>query len=232
VAGQKITFTSTSSDPDGAIAHTLWDFNNDGGFGDASGAVVQHAFAKPGTYTVSVKVDDGNGQAATAFRDIDVRPAPAPPPPSPPPPAPTPFPGLPQLPAIPLTNVRIDRSTSRAPRLLSPFPVVRIAGAIYRRGARISVLSVRTRRGATVRVSCVGRGCPRRAVVLVVRATKAPLRVHAFERFLREGDVLRVSVTQKHRIGKFTRFLIRGGAAPKRLDLCQRWRALRPIRCP
>jgi PKD repeat protein len=230
VAGDKVTFTSTSIDPDGAIAHTQWDLNNDGDFSDASGAVVQRTFAKPGTYTVSIKVDDGNGGAATSFRDIDVRPALTTS--APPPPPPTPSAGFPQLPQIPLTNVRVDHSTTRAPRLLNPFPVVRIAGAIYRGGVRINVLSVRTRRGATVRVACSGRGCPARSVAVKVHATKTPVRVRAFERFLRKGVVLRVSVTKKNRIGKFTRFVIRGGAAPKRLDLCQRWQALRPIRCP
>jgi hypothetical protein len=110
--------------------------------------------------------------------------------------------------------------------------VVRIAGAIYGRGARIKVLSVKTRRGATVKVACSGRGCPRRVVTLKVARTRTPVRVHAFERFLRRGLVLRVWVTKKHRIGKFTRFVIRGGAAPVRRDLCQRWLALRPIRCP
>lgn len=231
--GQKVTFTSTSTDPDGSIVRTRWDLNNDGDFSDATGAVIQKAFSKPGTYTVSVMVEDGRGGAATAFRDIDVHAPPAPPAPPPAPPAPANPGSLPQLPQIPLTNVRIDRSTTTTgPRFLKPFPVVRIAGAIYRRGARINVLSVKTLRGATVKVACSGRGCPVRAVSVKVRETKIPVRVHAFERFLPAGVVLRVWVTKRHRIGKFTRFLIRASAAPKRHDMCQRWRALRPIRCP
>jgi PKD repeat protein len=233
-AGEKVTFTSTSTDPDGSIVRTQWDLNNDGDFSDAAGAVIQRAFSKAGTYTVSVKVEDGEGGAATFFRDVDIHAASSPsPPPAPPAPA-NPFSTLPLLSQTPVTSVRVDRSTktTASSRFLDPFPIVRIAGAIYRRGVDISVLSVGPRRGATVTVRCLGRGCPKRTLSTKVRKTATTLRIRAFERFLRAGVVLQVSVTKKNRIGKFTRFLMRAGGAPKRRDLCQRWRALRPIRCP
>lgn len=58
--GETLTFQgSRSLDPDGSIAAYQWDFR-DGG--TATGQVVRHAFAKPGTYLVRLKVIDNTGQ--------------------------------------------------------------------------------------------------------------------------------------------------------------------------
>lgn len=51
---------SRSLDPDGSIAEYRWDFR-DGG--TATGEVVRHAFAEPGTYLVSLMVVDDTGHA-------------------------------------------------------------------------------------------------------------------------------------------------------------------------
>jgi hypothetical protein len=56
--------------------------------------------------------------------------------------------------------------------------------------------------------------------------------VHAFERRLPTGIVLQIFVTSPRRLGKYTRFLIRGGQPPARRDLCIRSVFARPIRCP
>jgi hypothetical protein len=57
------------------------------------------------------------------------------------------------------------------------------------------------------------------------------VRFPGVERRLRVGAVLEVMVTRPHRIGKYTRFTVRSGAAPVRRDLCMRYGAKRPIRC-
>ena len=66
---------------------------------------------------------------------------------------------------------------------MSPFPVVRIAGTVLPHGAVIKVLSVRSPRGAQIRVRCTGNGCPVRSVA-TTSATRL-VRFHRFERRLR-----------------------------------------------
>jgi PKD repeat protein len=44
-SGDQITFTSTSTDPDGTIASYAWDLDNDGNFDDASTATAKTTFA-------------------------------------------------------------------------------------------------------------------------------------------------------------------------------------------
>ena len=108
-------------------------------------------------------------------------------------------------------------------RLLRPFPIVRIAGRLTRAGASIRVLSVRAPGGARVLALCSGRGCPRRASSAMVRARAARtgrVRFTRLQRSLRAGARIQVFVTSPSRIGKYTRFTIRRGLAPKRLDSC------------
>ena len=104
------------------------------------------------------------------------------------------------------------------PRVLEPFPVVRIRGRITRTGASISLLLVRAPVGARVSLRCRGRACPMRRLA---RATTArSLRVRSFERHLGAGTLVEVFVTRPGLIGKYTRFRIRRRGAPARTDLC------------
>ena len=48
LSSQDITFTSTSSDPDGPLAPEDWDLDNDGQYDDASGTVAQTSFSAAG----------------------------------------------------------------------------------------------------------------------------------------------------------------------------------------
>ena len=116
------------------------------------------------------------------------------------------------------------------PRLMNPFPVVRIAGTVLPHGALIKVLSVRSPRGAQIRVRCTGNGCPVGSMA-TTSATRL-VRFHRFERRLRAGIRLKVFVQQANRIGKYTSFLIRAGAPPKRVDLCVFPTGRSPGRCP
>ena len=70
--GDTVTFTSSSTDPDGSIASQAWDLNNDGQYDDGTGVSASKAFSKPGTYTVGLKVTDDSGASATTSKTISV----------------------------------------------------------------------------------------------------------------------------------------------------------------
>jgi PKD domain len=106
-------------------------------------------------------------------------------------------------------------------RVMSPYPVVRIAGRLTRQGARIRVLSVtRAPKCAVVRVTCRGRSCPAKRVTRF--KGRGQVRFRVFQRSLRAGTVLTVRVSRGDSIGKYTRFQIRAGKAPRRRDRCLR----------
>jgi hypothetical protein len=106
-------------------------------------------------------------------------------------------------------------------RLMSPYPIVRLAGRLTLGGARLRLLSVsRAPRCARVRVSCRGRSCPaKRASRFMGRDS---LRFRRFQRRLRAGTVLTVRISKGDSIGKFTQFRIRRGKRPARRDRCLR----------
>jgi hypothetical protein len=112
--------------------------------------------------------------------------------------------------------------------LMNPFPIVRISGRYLSNGARIRLLVVDAPRGAKVSIRCHGRGCPFRKQV----KSASLVRIKKLERLLRAGAVVKVYVTQRARIGKYTRVKIRAGKAPARLDMCLPPGSWHPIRCP
>ncbi len=66
--GQKLAFDGRRSvDPDGRIAEYFWDFR-DGT--TATGPVVEHAFTKPGTYSVRLRVRDDTGHVEAVDYDV------------------------------------------------------------------------------------------------------------------------------------------------------------------
>jgi PKD domain len=75
-AGQPVTFTSASTDPDGTIASQSWDLNGDNVFGDATGATAQGTYAA-GTHTVRLQVTDDDGETTTAAETFTVAAPPA-----------------------------------------------------------------------------------------------------------------------------------------------------------
>jgi hypothetical protein len=116
-------------------------------------------------------------------------------------------------------------------RLMSPYPVVRMAGQLTRAGARIRVLSVaRVPKCAVVRVSCRGRSCPVKRISRF--KGRRPLRFGRFQRRLRAGTVLTVRVSKGDSIGKFAQFRIREGRPPGRRDRCLRPGESRGTSCP
>ena len=122
----------------------------------------------------------------------------------------------------------VSASLQGGVRLMNPFPIVRISGRYLSNGARIKLLAVDAPRGAKVSIRCRGRGCPFGKQVKSARL----VRVKRLERLLRAGAVVKVYVTQRDRIGKYTRIKIRAGKAPARIDMCLPPGAWRPIRCP
>ena len=206
--GETATFTSRSSD-DGTIAAEEWDLDNDGAFDDASGPVASAAFDTEGARRVSLRVTDDLGAVSTWMIDFLVGPGGSPAPPAAPAPAPV-----------------------AAPSWLTPFPTVRIAGRTTRRGARLSVIEVRAPSGSEIVVRCAGRRCPAATRRATVASAGRPVRIRAFERFLRAGTILSVRVTKPGLIGKYTRFRIRRRKPPARWEACLLPGATAPTECP
>jgi hypothetical protein len=115
------------------------------------------------------------------------------------------------------------------PRLLSPFPVVRIAGRTTRWGVHLTRLSVDAPPGSVVRVRCKGPSCPFSSSVRAARV----VRLRSLERALRSGVIIRIYVSSAGAIGKYTVFKIRKGRQPPiRDDSCLMPGSLKPIACP
>ncbi len=69
-AGQSVTFNASESyDPDGQIVDYTWDF---GDGNTANGVVVQHVYAIPGKYTVTLTVTDNSGLSNSTSKEITV----------------------------------------------------------------------------------------------------------------------------------------------------------------
>jgi len=230
VPGDSVDLVSTSSDFEGPLSELSWDLDGDGLFGDGSEAQIRQPFPEEGTYDIGLQVTDSDGTVSTVRKQVVVAEPPPDPPPLPPPSEPaggTEPSGVPTV----LSPMPTPAPTRRPrPRLMSPFPIIRIAGTVLPRGAKIDVLSVRAPRGSRIQVRCVGSGCPARSVA-TTSATRL-VRFRKFERRLPAGIRLKVSVRQENRIGKYTSFLIRAGAPPKRVDLCLFPTRRSPGRCP
>ena len=115
--------------------------------------------------------------------------------------------------------------------MLAPFPIIRVAGVLTRRGAKLSIVSVRASKGARVRLSCKGAGCPKRVAGARLTRTRT-VRFPALQRSLRAGARIEVFVSAANRIGKYTRFVIRKGKPPKRTDRCLATDGRKAITCP
>ena len=136
----------------------------------------------------------------------------------------------PPSPSQPVTGPTPVTGPGPLPRLLSPFPIVRLAGIVTHVGTRIRLLEVRAPKGAQALVRCRGRGCPvKRAEKLIGRA---PVRFAAFERLMPAQVVLEVLVRKGDRIGKYTRFKLRRNRRPQRTDGCLWPGTTRMARCP
>jgi hypothetical protein len=130
--------------------------------------------------------------------------------------------------AVPAAGPTARPRTSPAPRLMLPRPIIRVRGYLTRTGAHVTLLTARAPAGARVRVRCSGRSCPR------PRWARAATLLHLglYERTLRAGTRLVITVTKPGRIGKHTVLVIRRGKAPARRDRCLWPGSTIPRRCP
>ena len=187
-----------------------------------------------GAYVFRVRATDAAGNRASATRGFTVdtipqAPAPVTPTPDPTPPVTT-----------PVTSTAPVTSTPSKPQLLSPFPLVRISGTLTSTGAHIKLLSVRAPRGALVRVTVTPscrrlRHASRRCRVLHAAATVGrsdAIDFRGLARAYRNGTVIVVRVWRADLIGKYTRFTILRGRAPRRVDQCLVPSATHGSRCP
>jgi hypothetical protein len=123
--------------------------------------------------------------------------------------------------------------------LMAPFPIVRIAGNETSSGARLSLLTVQAPLGARITVTCRGHGCPTRSEMRVAVASELKrgtgivvLAFKRFERSLKAGVVLDISVWKSGEVGKYTSFAIRLDKLPVRTDTCLNPANSKPMACP
>jgi hypothetical protein len=207
LTGDTITLFSTSSDPNGALTSLEWDLKDDGKFADATGPTATVSFATAGPHRVLLRATNAKGASTVAEAII-------------------------RLAWRPISPTPVVR-----PALMSPFPVVRIAGSFTSSGARLRVLEISAAKSARIDVACRGAGCPRKrqtklASLGPVARSAALVRFPRFEHTLRGGVVLEVRVTQAGRIGKYTRFTVRRRRSPLRIDRCLMPGRTTPVTCP
>jgi PKD repeat protein len=210
--GELVTLTSTSSDRDGSVHSERWDLDNDGAFDDASGGTAHVRFSTTGKHKVSLEVTDDDGARTTVSTTFTV---------------------IPKTEPAPFVSPSPPATKPISPRLLSPFPLVRISGMTTTKGVRIDVLSVRTGHGARITIRCKGKGCPYKRKVLIAHGKVKRRHMPGFKRrFLRAGTVVEVFVTRSGAIGKYTRFKVRRLRPPKRVDSCTAGAVAKVKRCP
>jgi hypothetical protein len=113
-------------------------------------------------------------------------------------------------------------------KLIKPRPVVKISGKYTSTGAKITLLTVSSPKGATVKVACTGH-CPAKSQTL-----KAGTTAHAtkFQRTLKSGTKLKVTVSRKGYVSYITTLTIRARKAPSRSDSCLLPGRTKTQRCP
>jgi PKD domain len=220
-AGESVLLTAAEGTGP-SIASWSWDFDGDR-VADAVGPSATATFATPGPHVVRLEAIATNGKSSTAEHTLMVGDA-----------VPKPVPvAIAPLAILPAAPVAATPSTpARAPTLLTPFPIVRIQGTLLPGGVIITRLTVWAPAGSRVRGVCRGPGCPRQSVIRRARSAGLPVRLRPLERRLRVGAVLEVFVTGTRAVGKYTRFVIRRGALPVRLDRCVAPAGRREVPCP
>jgi PKD repeat protein len=218
VSGSSATLVSTALDPDTPLDKWLWDLNGDGVYGDAEGASVQHVFPTPGSYTVGLQVLDSEDVADFAVKTVVVH-----------------------APVAPVLTAPLAPAGSSV-KLLSPFPVVRLAGRISNDGTRLRLFSIEAPPGARVVVTCRGRSCPFRLSARSAAADPGKGKVHSSasvrirqleKRVLKKGVRVTIYVTKPGTIGKYVRFKFLKRRPPARVDKCLMPSAPnKPVECP
>jgi hypothetical protein len=192
-----VTFVSYSDDRDGNITSQNWDLDGDGAFDDAAGPLVTRRYSAPGPKKVTLLVRDDRGAGSATSLTVQVQA---------------------RSEAPPLSPQPLVSGPLLLPKLLSPFPIVRLVGSAARTGTNIELLTVRAPKGARALVRCRGEKCPIKRIRKTARHRR--VRFKAAERIMPTGAVLEVLVRRGDRIGKFTRFRFRRNRRPVRADGC------------
>jgi hypothetical protein len=114
-------------------------------------------------------------------------------------------------------------------KFLKPKPVVSITGRYTSTGARITRFTVKAPKGATISVTCSKGTCPVRRVTLKGGHT---LHVKKFERTLKAGTRLTVTVSRKGYVSQITALRIRTRQKPVRSDSCLAPGKTKTQKCP
>ncbi|HEX5851598.1 MAG TPA: Ig-like domain-containing protein [Solirubrobacteraceae bacterium] len=197
---------------------------------------------EPGTYTARAEQRDDVGNiglsAPATFTVTTPEPPPVTPPVTPPVVPPVTTPVTPPV-APPSTPPATPPPAATAPALMQPFPVVRIAGSVSSSGVKLNLLTVQAPIGSIVTVTCRGHGCPAKRVDTVSTSGRSKSKLglvtivfRRFERSLRAGASLQIRISKAGQIGKYTRFTIRRGKLPRRIDSCLSPAGVQPIACP
>jgi hypothetical protein len=115
------------------------------------------------------------------------------------------------------------------PRLMRPFPRMRIKGYFTHFGAVLDLVTVRGPRQARIALWCRGDDCPFRHRA---RRLGRRIRIHSLERYFRAGTRIVVRVTKARLIGKYTAITVRADRPPARRDRCVMPGGSAPILCP
>jgi PKD domain-containing protein len=204
VAGQPVSFHSTATDPDSAIAAQRWDLDGNGSYSDAFGPTVARTFPAPGPYSIGLQAEDALGAVSAVVGTVVVLDQSA-----------ATSLSAPHLlfpsPVVRLSGL-ITRNGIRVRRLTVDAPPGALT-AVRCRGRRCPFRWRHYTHRAVV---------PPRAV-----------RVRSLDgRSLRSGIKLQVFVTGANAIGRYTSFRIRRHRSPVRLDRCLVSVSTRPVRCP
>jgi hypothetical protein len=204
VAGETVTFTSQSTDPEGPVAE-VWDLDGDGVFADATGPVATSAFTA-GRHLVQLRVVDAAQTESITSLAVDIA-------------ATgrirgsllTPFP-----------IVRIVGTASGSSTLLKLMTITapQTATATVRCRGRGCPFARRTQQMTSAKRGSGPRGT-------------RTLRIHTFDgEPLGHLAQIQVFVTDALQRGKYTRFTMRRGKAPVRADSCTGVARAVVIRCP
>jgi hypothetical protein len=205
IRGVPVTFTAATADPSASFDALAWDLDGDGQFDDGTGTSATTVYPSATRVFVGLSGTDQDGKPVSVYREVSVQ------------------------------EPRGDSSTPLGPdgrplRLMRPFPVVRFAGRLTARGARLQLLSVKAPRGATIQARCRGRGCPRKQMKVARRARVQ--RLKKLQTSYAAGARIVLRITKPAVIGKYVRITINKGKQPSRQDACAWPGVSKPLDCP
>jgi PKD repeat protein len=199
--GVPVTFTAAAADPAAKFDALAWDLDGDGQFDDGTGTSVTTVYPSALKVFVGLSGTDEDDKPISVYREVDVQEG---------------------------TGLTATPPGEATVRLMRPFPVVRFAGRLTARGARLQLLSVRAPKKAVIRVRCLGKGCPRSRMVRTARVK----RLKQLQTSYRAGARIVLRITKPGVVGKYVRITIRKGRKPSRRDACTWPGERKPRACP